>query len=273
MVNRTRIQVAVGLSLLTHAMLAAIPLSQRQGIDIGPVHDVPLTIHLIEPRSPVAKVLPQPQPVVKPEPHTKPRAATAERIVAAPQARPEPAPTPVETPAPTAERQPQFDMLAMINARRERRREVEQAMIDQMHARAASGAETRTDAEGDAIARNLETLHAGGEGVGGVFTILHKGTRTAEFAFNGWRPDTHRQWREVIEVDAGPGGDVELAIVRRMIALIRTHYAGDFVWRSHRLGKEIVLSARVEDNAQLEDFLTREFFGTPTLGQHNLSKK
>ena len=66
-------------------------------------------------------------------------------------------------------------------------------------------------------------------------------------------------------MDAGLGGDVELAIIRRMIQLIRTHYTGDFNWQSYRLGKVIVLSARPEDNAALEDFMSREFFGTPVL--------
>ena len=57
----------------------------------------------------------------------------------------------------------------------------------------------------------------------------------------------------MIEVDAGPDGDVELAIVRRMIALIREHYTGDFNWESQRLGRVVVLSAAPADNAELED--------------------
>jgi hypothetical protein len=52
-------------------------------------------------------------------------------------------------------------------------------------------------------------------------------------------------------------------MVRRMIELIRTHYTGDFHWESHRLQRTVVLSARTEDSAELEDFLMREFFGTP----------
>jgi hypothetical protein len=67
----------------------------------------------------------------------------------------------------------------------------------------------------------------------------------------------------VIEVDAGLGGDIELAIVRRMIELIRTHYTGDFRWDSHRIGRVVVLSARPEDQAELERFLQNEFFDTP----------
>jgi hypothetical protein len=117
------------------------------------------------------------------------------------------------------------------------------------------------------INRNLATLRDRGEGVGGVFQILRKGVRTAEFAFNGWRPEANRSWREVIEVDAGQGGDVERAIVRRMIELIRGHYQGDFQWESHRLGRVVKLSARPEDHAGLEDFLIREFFGSPGFAQ------
>ena len=45
-----------------------------------------------------------------------------------------------------------------------------------------------------------------------------------------------------------------------MIELIRTHYQRDFNWDSHRLGRVVVLSARVDDTAGLEEFLLREFF-------------
>jgi hypothetical protein len=99
--------------------------------------------------------------------------------------------------------------------------------------------------------------------VGGVFTVLRKGFRTGEFAFNGFRNAGQRRWREVIEVDAGPGGDIELAMVRRMIELIRTHYTGDFRWDSHRLGRVVVLSARPTDQPGLEEFLMKEFFASP----------
>jgi hypothetical protein len=150
-------------------------------------------------------------------------------------------------------------MSAMIAARRERRRAAEAALA---RGEPEGTAPPQPDAATASIARNLATLH-GREGVGGVFQILHMGTRTGEFAFNGWRPDSRRQWREVIEVDAGQGGNLELAMVRRMIELIRTHYSGDFNWESHRLQRVVLLSARPEDSAELEDFLMREFFGTP----------
>ena len=46
-----------------------------------------------------------------------------------------------------------------------------------------------------------------------------------------------------------------------MVSLIRQHYKGDFNWDSHRLNRTIVMSARPEDNAGLEEFLMLEFFG------------
>ena len=36
---------------------------------------------------------------------------------------------------------------------------------------------------------------------------------------------------------------------------------GNFNWDSHRLGRVVILSARIDDNAGLETFLMREFFG------------
>jgi hypothetical protein len=51
-------------------------------------------------------------------------------------------------------------------------------------------------------------------------------------------------------------------MVKKMITLIREHYQGDFNWDSQRLGRTIVKSARLEDNAELEEFLMMEFFGT-----------
>jgi hypothetical protein len=192
---------------------------------------------------------PPPRPIITARPHT-PRAA--------PPVLPPEEPRPAPTPPP-----PAVDMLAMINARRERRRAAEAAA-----ARENAGVEgSQQPAEDEGLAalqRNLDSLSRDDQ-TGGIFQILNKSSLSAEYAFNGWRPDTRRRWREVIEVHAAPGEDIDLAIVRSMIALIRTHYSGDFYWESRRLGRVVPLSARAEDNAALEDFLMREFFGTPVI--------
>ncbi len=65
----------------------------------------------------------------------------------------------------------------------------------------------------------------------------------------------------------GDNGDIRHAVVRKMIAIIREYEVKDFVWESPRLGRNITLSARLEDNAELEAFMMREFFDSPSLPQ------
>lgn len=98
------------------------------------------------------------------------------------------------------------------------------------------------------------------QGTNGVFQILNMGTRTAQFSFRAWKADFSNPRREFIEVNVGIDGDLERAVIRKMIELIRRYYKGDFKWESHRLNQVISLSARIEDNIELEDFLMREFF-------------
>lgn len=97
---------------------------------------------------------------------------------------------------------------------------------------------------------------------GGIFAITRMGYDDAEFLFFGWNNDAHRQPAQAIDVRLGANQDMRIAVVRRMIALIREHEQADFQWQSWRLGRVVLLSARPEDNVRLEDFLLREFFGT-----------
>ncbi len=108
------------------------------------------------------------------------------------------------------------------------------------------------------VRRNLQT-----PGTSGIFQILRIGPRTAEFSFRAWTTGQSNPRLQTIQVDAGPDGDVERAIIRRMIELIRQYYKEDFNWESHRLHRVVVLSAREKDTTGLEDFLMREFFVTP----------
>jgi hypothetical protein len=121
--------------------------------------------------------------------------------------------------------------------------------------------------QGDAVARaNIARSVAQARGrrsAGGVFQIVHMGVRDAEFLFRGWDNDSRALARELVKVDAGPNGNVEDAIVRKMIEIIRAHQPGDFNWDSQRLGRVVVLSARKEDSAGLQEFLKKEFFDSP----------
>ena len=250
-----RLFLAVGLSLLAHASLLAIHprMPMLSQVPAPP----PMTVRILPQEAPdiVASAPPveAPQPAPRPPtPVTRPP-RKADRVVppAPPQPQePVPAPEPVVEP-PGAVVPPPLDMLAMIESRRERRRAMEDARRTPP---------PPVPQQPDAASRNLQTL-TGRDGVSGVFAILSMGTRTGSFAFNGWRRDARGQWREVFEVDAGLGGNLELAMVRKMIQLIRGHYTGDFNWESYRLGRVVVLSARAEQQQELEDFLLREFFG------------
>ena len=95
---------------------------------------------------------------------------------------------------------------------------------------------------------------------GGIFQIERMGYDAAEFYFFGWNTDIRRNSKQLIEVRKGDNPDIRIAVVRRMIAIIRDREPEDFVWVSQRLGRNVTLSARQIDNAGLEDFMMQEFF-------------
>ena len=157
---------------------------------------------------------------------------------------------------------PPADLMGYINAAKERQRAAE--------SKYAPGAKERGPSEDEirmaTIMRNLQP-----QGTNGVFQIISMGNRTARYSFRGWTNASNAR-REVIEVDAGPTGDVEREIVRSMITIIRRYYKDNFNWEAQRLERVVVLSARMEDNEGLEDFLMRDFFGAGT-GLHGLAAR
>ncbi|MHB1592054.1 MAG: hypothetical protein ACYCTW_11060 [Sulfuricella sp.] len=216
-------------------------------------------------------VAPSKRPDVQPK--SLPKQASKPRIKPRPAASPRPdiaAAKPVAPvkPAPAPNLAPPTDLLAYVNAARERRRAAEMsAEREDAEAKANERAPSDDEIRMANIRRNLQP-----QGTNGVFQIVRVGIRTGEFSFRGWTKDVSDSRRELIEVDAGPNGDVELAIVRSMITLIRKYYKGDFNWESQRLNRVVILSARMEDNAGLEDFLISEFFD-PGAGPHGLASR
>ena len=95
---------------------------------------------------------------------------------------------------------------------------------------------------------------------GGMFRIERIGTDYAEFHFFGWNNQISRNTKQLIEVRKGENSDIRIAVVRKMIAIIRETAQEDFVWVSTRLGRSLTLSARAKDNGGLEEFMMREFF-------------
>lgn len=279
--DQRRTVVGIGVSLLLHVLLLLLFRSQlpMPSEPRGSESRMPLVVELS--RQPLGKKTappttslplptPKPQPARPPVP-VKPKSekpvvkkpALRAPVRPSPLAPPRPteAPRPVpEPPAPAVpdKATPAMDMSEMVAAARARRRAAGIPSPED------SPRDDDTRPQGDEVARaNIARSIAqarGRSGAGGVFQITHKGAREASFLFRGWDNDSRAGLRELVQVDAGPGGNVEDAIVRKMIELIRKYQPGDFSWNSHRLGRVVTLSARREDNAGLEEFLKKEFF-------------
>ena len=58
----------------------------------------------------------------------------------------------------------------------------------------------------------------------------------------------------------GENPDIQIAVVRKVIAIIRDETQGDFRWQSERLGRELWLSARLVDDTALQELLMLELF-------------
>lgn len=93
-----------------------------------------------------------------------------------------------------------------------------------------------------------------------MFQITELEPDSAQFYFFGLDKDIGRNAKQRIEVRRGNNSNIRIAVVRRMIAIIRENSSGDFFWVSQRLGRQVRLSARPDDNASLEDFIMRDIF-------------
>lgn len=257
-----RLHMGVGVSLLCHALLFGfMPKKIETGEAPSASAQGPLVVRL----APKATELPAASPESLPEPTTVPRRPppAAPNLMTIPRQTAQspaiPLPQPRAEPKPSDVAEPP-SMMAMVEAARARRQANEDA-LRRLNAELRAGENPSGDDAASAnLKRNLQTLSKR-DGTSGVFQILQKGHRSGQFAFRGWTPGISSDWKQVIDVDAGPQGDLELAMVRKMIELIREHYKGNFNWESHRMGRVVVLSARLEDSAGLEGFLIREFFG------------
>lgn len=251
---QTRFYLGIGASLLIHGLILLFYLDRPplQLTETGNAGLAPMQVQLLTPASPpVRKTVlapPAPDKIVKPRAPTPTRKPPVQPETQAPTTLP---------PAPVAEKKfdPNLDMSDMLAAARERRRA---AGIPEPE----SSRQTPQDESAVARANVQELMNQQARGrneSGGVFQITHKGVRNAEFIFRGWNTRRNNTTRQLIQVDAGLGGDIDTAIVRRMIDIIRQTERGDFQWESHRLGRVITLSARLSDTDALEAFLKREF--------------
>jgi hypothetical protein len=290
------IWVAIVLSLLLHVAVLwvwkpEILFPSAEGPDRGKASGS-LQVRLAPPPSP--KAAPPPSPAIQAKPSPAPEAKPSPPVQApapAPQARPPKAPArampappvialnktapkapsiaPVAPPipAPKPAPAPTDDLASFIEAKRRARAEP----TPQAPSPPQSSGSNQPPVEDDAarsnriVAANLGSQRAQTFGYdpsrgGGIFQIQRMTYDDAEFMFFGWNKDIRRNSAQLIEVRRGSNSDIRIAVVRRIISIIRDYEQEDFLWESKRLGRNLTLSARAKDNAGLEEFMMREFF-------------
>ncbi len=67
---------------------------------------------------------------------------------------------------------------------------------------------------------------------GGLFEITRMTYDDAQFLFFGWNKDAGSRTTQAYDVRLGKNADMRIAVVRKMIAIIREQEPGDFDWQS-----------------------------------------
>lgn len=221
--------------------------------------------------APEREVMPPPKAEPPPPPpKAKRRAEKAPAPVIALNKPPEeprlvvPAPPPAEapsaapiTPKLTTPPPAESDLAAYIEARRRARGEAP-ADASAAEAERANRSVLANAALKPSAPLNLDSQKPTPSG--GLFQIRRRGYDYAEFMFYGWNENFRRQGPQLIEVRKENHRDIDIAVVRKIIEIIRSHERGDFNWHSKRSGKTFTLSARARDNASLEEFMMQEFY-------------
>ncbi|MBA3695953.1 MAG: hypothetical protein H0W85_04135 [Methylotenera sp.] len=257
--------IALLCSLIIHGLIL---LTVVPKIEFSPPQSAPTTIEvsLAPPKQPEPIVEPTPEPPLEPvkEPVQKPKVPKVMTQKPKPNAPP-PAfkvPDVMDTPKPAPQQLPQPettypDMQSYMKAQQAKRQGADwDAARQNAEAVAKENGPSEDEKRNQRISKNLKG------GAGGTFTLTSMSGRRATISFNGWVDNLSNQKKQFFEVEAKQGQNLKLLIVKRVISFIRESYQGDFPWESQRLGKEITLSARLDDNSGLEDFLMNEFFGS-----------
>lgn len=250
--NRTGLIVTI----LLHLLLVAIYLFQPKTFLKRTASAGAPEIMYIAPLPGKAK--PKPQEQAPKKVHTPKKAAPQRvQIQRLPNTITLPNEKPVEQPKvePKQEQPQEVDMQAYIEARRQQR-----------------GARTPVDNTGESeearatrqalanVASVNKSANDDKNDTGGVFSVTDKTFSHATLKFRGWNPNFKRRWLTEVNVELGSERDIETAIVKKMIELIRKEKKGDFEWESHRLNKVVTMSARPQDTQQLTEFLYKEMF-------------
>jgi hypothetical protein len=153
---------------------------------------------------------------------------------------------------------PEQDFSAHLDAARKRRQQAEG-----VNAPESASAKEAAENDNSVAMANIEfsmNRARGKDNVGGLFQVRRVGYRDAELVFHGWSERSRRNSTRLITVEQGSYADIQTAMIKKVIDIIREEKKEDFVWESRHLGKPSTLSARRQDSKELEQFLMREFF-------------
>jgi hypothetical protein len=248
--------IALIVSVLIHLLFlfAVIP---KIELDTPPAASAPpIEVSLAPPPMPEVIETPPPVPIVEPpkveaprvitqksRPDRKPEFTIPDKLEKVPEVKPEPLDAPPK------------DMMEYVRQQQAKRQvaEMDAARLN-AEAIAKEAGPSLAQQRDERIKDNLKA------GQNGIFEVTSLNSRNATFMFRGWTNDYSAAKIEYFQVEAKPGEDIKLSVVKQMIKLIRKHYQGDFTWESYRLGRSLKMSARLEDNAGLEDFLMQEIW-------------
>jgi hypothetical protein len=251
-INRKTL-VATIVSLLVHLLalyiFTQLP-KQSSAVDAA---NKPLEVSLAEPTPPQIKAPPEPvktaapklspRPTQKSKPFVAPPPAQVYNPISIPQPAVPPksatAVTPAPTPAPPSNPSQATDLASYMREQKAKRGETEDAAATLDQQSTASSTPPPS-------------------GVYGIFQLNTLGEYSATVTFRGWRNAFSYIHPETFAVQALPGGDIRLEVIRKEIEIIRRYYSGNFTFYSERLRTDVTLSARREDNAGLEDFMLQE---------------
>jgi hypothetical protein len=255
-------RMAIAVTVLLHLLLIALFLFQPEKTEKKARPSRGGEIVYVAPLTGTPKALPQqqaPKRAVKPpKPAPQPARVRVQRLpdtITLPDEKPVEQRVDVAKAEPRSEAPPQMDMSAMIEARRK--------------ARGAASPSPATDDSDEArgmrnALANVAALNNRGREdsneSGGIFSISNKTFHSMDLKFRGWNPNFKRRWLTSVTVEQGSEPDLETAVIKKMIELIRKEKSGDFEWDSHRMGRVITMSARAQDTAQLQAFLFKEMF-------------
>jgi len=230
-------------------------------VQLEPKSSAPSSPSTASPPPALAQAAPPRAPPKRP---AKPK-PTAPPMIAMPKpdaevALPKPTP-PAEQPAPAVAPKPiEGDLASYVEARRRARGE--SAASPSSAGKTESG-ESDLERRNRIVAANLglnatPTFGYDPKSAGGIFQIEHMSYEYADFYFFGLNREIGRNTKQLIEVKRGGESDIRVAMIRKMIDIIRDNVSGDFVWLSRR--GPVTMSARLNDNAELEAFIMQDVF-------------